>query len=260
MIKIDQGKCIGCLKCVAVCPFNVLKIKDGRPDFPEGSSCIKCLHCAAACPQLAIGLDEIEGVVAEELPKMPENFSELMEGYLMTRRSYRHFKSEPVPKEILEQALSVSAWAPSAKNQHPVKWVVVSDANKIRSIMDHILEYVKEAGISPEVAKLYEQGKNVVLGNAPTLILAYCRTDAVNPFTDTALALYNVELMLQSKEFGTCWAGYLMRFCNQIPALREMLNLPEGCQFYGALLAGSPKNEEYLHIPNRHKMPKIQWI
>ncbi|MBP6491461.1 MAG: 4Fe-4S binding protein, partial [Clostridia bacterium] len=29
MIKIDQGKCIGCLKCVAVCPFNVLKIKDG---------------------------------------------------------------------------------------------------------------------------------------------------------------------------------------------------------------------------------------
>ena len=91
--------------------------------------------------------------------------------------------------------------------------------------MDHILDYVKEAGISPEVPKLYEQGKNVVMGNAATLILAYSRTDAVNPFTDSALALYNTELMLQSQGIGTCWAGYLMRFCNQIPALREMLKI-----------------------------------
>ena len=260
MVNIDLKKCIGCLKCVAVCPFNVLDIENGKPQASQEKPCIKCLHCAAACPQNAIQLGDLDGILPEEIPKFPVNHPQLIENHLMARRSYRHFKQEPVSKEILSNALRVSAWAPSAKNQHPAKWIVINDVSKIRKIMDHILDYVKETGASPEIAALYERGYNVVMGNANTLILAYARTDSINPFTDTALALYNVELMLQSQGIGTCWAGYLMRMCNQVPAVRDILKLPEGCQFYGALMVGYPENEEYLHIPNRHKQPNIQWL
>ena len=156
--------------------------------------------------------------------------------------------------------MKVSAWAPSAKNQHPTKWVVISDDNKISIIMEHILEYVKETGISPEIAELYKLGHNVVMGNAKTLILAYCRTNAINPSVDTALAIYNAELTLQAQGIGTCWAGYLTRMCNQVPAIREILKLPEDCQVYGALMVGYPGDEKYIHIPNRHKQPDIQWL
>jgi len=260
MVNIDLDKCIGCLTCVSVCPFKVLSNKDGKPDASEDKLCVKCLHCAAACPQKAVSLGELEGILTEEMPKLPENFPELIEGYLMTRRSYRHFKPESVPKDIMNHALRVSAWAPSAKNQHPTKWVVINDENKIKKIMDHILDYVKETGTSPEIAKLYEQGHNVVVGNAKTLLLAYARTSAINPPVDSALALYNAELVLQSQGIGTCWAGYLTRMCNQVPALRDMMELPEGCQFYGALMIGYPENEEYIHIPNRHKQPDIKWL
>lgn len=260
MINIDLEKCIGCLKCVSVCPFNVLHTENDKPEMSDDKLCIKCLHCAAACPQNAIKLDELEGIVHEEMPVVPENYQQLIEGSLVTRRSYRHFKPEPVSKDIMSNALRVSAWAPSAKNQHPTKWIVITDENVIKQMMDHILDFVRETGTSPEIAKLYELGYNVVMGTAKTLLLAYCRTDAINPSVDTALALYNAELVLQSQGIGTCWAGYLNRMCNQVPALLDILKLPEGCQFYGAMMVGYPENENYLHIPNRHKQPKIQWL
>lgn len=259
MIKIDSEKCIGCLNCISVCPFNVLEAEAGRPKVAK-EFCIKCLHCAAACPECAISLNGREGVISQEIPKMPENIHKLIEGSLMTRRSYRRFKPEPVPQEIISDALRTAAWAPSAKNQHPTKWIVVNSEAMIRKMMEHILKYVKETGVSPEIAEIYEQGRNVVMGNARTLIIAYARTDAINPFVDSALALYSAELVLQSQGIGTCWAGYLMRMCNQIPAIREMLNIPEGRQVCCCLMAGYPDNEEYIHIPNRLKQPEIKWF
>lgn len=260
MIKIDRNRCIGCLQCAAVCPFQVLESVDGRPETVRESLCIKCLHCAAACPCQAVSLEELEGTLPEESPSIPDNYSALIEHHLMMRRSYRSFKPEPVAREILEHALKVSAWAPSAKNQHPAKWIVVRDEKIVQKIMVHILNFVKETGTSPEIAALYEQGHNVVTGTANTLILAYSKTTAINPPVDSALALYNAELVLQAQGIGTCWAGYLTRMCNQIPALRELLKLPEDCQIYGALMAGYPDKEHYLHIPNRHKQPLIQWL
>lgn len=259
MVKIDLEKCIGCLKCVSVCPFQVLSIKDGKPEA-EGKLCVKCLHCAAACSENAISLENMEGVLPDEMPEFPDDFQNLMEGHLMTRRSYRHFKAKPIPKDIMSSALRVSAWAPSAKNQHPTKWIVVNDEKKIDQMMEHILNYVRETGNSPEIVKLYEGGLNVVMGTAKTLIIAYAKTDAINPFVDSALALYNAELVLQSQGIGTCWAGYLMRMCNQVPALKDIIKLPEGYQVCCAMMAGYPENEEYIHIPNRHKQPIIEWL
>lgn len=260
MIKIDPEKCIGCLKCVSVCPLRALDTENGRPAMYEEKLCMKCLHCAAACAQDAIRLDDLNGILPVDMPELGDDFPGRMEGFLMARRSYRHFKPEPVPRDVIDHALRVSAWAPSAKNQHPAKWIVICDENTIKVIMGHILEYVRETGISPEIAQRYERGYNVVMGNARTLILGYARTDAVNPFVDTALALHYAELMLQVRGIGTCWAGYLTRMCNQVPAIREMIGLPDGCQVYASLMAGYPAQEEYIHIPNRHKQPDIKWL
>lgn len=260
MITIDFEKCTGCFRCAAVCPFKVIGTERGKPEAADDRLCVKCLHCAAACPQGAISLNGLDGALPDEIPELPENMKELIEGYLMTRRSYRHFKPEPVPRDIVNAALRVSAWAPSAKNQHPAGWIVISDENKISRMMEFILQYTKETGTYPEVANLYELGHNVVTGNAKTIILAYAGTDSINPPVDTALALNYAELMLQAQGIGTCWAGYLTRFCNMIPAIREMLDLPEGCQFYGALMAGYPENEKYIRIPNRHKRPDVRWL
>ncbi len=58
-----------------------------------------------------------------------EAFLELMRG----RRSVRHFSPEPVPRELVENAIRVAGTAPSGANQQPWSFVVVSDdATKAR--------------------------------------------------------------------------------------------------------------------------------
>ncbi|MBR0596303.1 nitroreductase family protein [Sinanaerobacter chloroacetimidivorans] len=260
MVTIDSDKCIGCQRCIFVCPFTVLEVKDGKPSIHPEKQCLNCMHCAAVCPEKALGLDSEKGTLPGELPLLPENFSGMLEDFLFLRRSYRHFKPEPVPKEELEHALHVAAWAPSAKNQHPTKWIVINQVDKIQEIMHLILQYIEKTGISPEVAKEYEHGNNVVMGTANTIIMSYTGPNAINPPVDSALALYTAELILQSKGIGTCWAGYLTRLSNQIPEVRELLQLPEGCQICSALMVGYPENETYIHIPNRKKKPAIRWI
>ncbi|QOX64830.1 4Fe-4S dicluster domain-containing protein [Anoxybacterium hadale] len=260
MIHIDAERCINCMQCVKVCPFQVLEGGGGKPECIRENLCIQCLHCAAACPREAVSLDDLNGTFQGDFPSFSDNFSDQIEHHLLTRRSYRSFKSDVVDKNIIAHALQTSAWAPSAKNDHPTEWIVVSGKPFIQEIMDHILSYVDETGISPEIASLYKAGHNIVTGTANTLILAAAKTTAINPSVDTALALYNAELVLQANGLGTCWAGYLTRMCNQIPSLRQLINLPEDCQIYNALMVGYPDQEHYLHIPNRKKQPAIHWI
>lgn len=262
MIQINEKQCIGCLKCVKVCPFTVLGEKDGRPYLKEGKVCLKCMHCAAACPKEAISFDGKDAVLSQEMPKLSNSFPKELEQHIQARRSYRHFEERPVDRKLLQDALELASWAPSAKNQHPAKWIIVDSQDVIKSMMDRILEYVKQTGNSPEIASEYgNEGNNVVMGTAPTLILCYGRNNAINPSQDTAIAMATAELILQAKGVGTCWAGYLTRLCNGIPALQELLpRLPENNSFYGAFMAGYPKEETYLRIPERLKRADIQWV
>lgn len=60
-IKIDYRYCVGCLRCVEVCPqANVLRVVERgavmRPRIVELDACAGCGGCVRACPTHAIGL------------------------------------------------------------------------------------------------------------------------------------------------------------------------------------------------------------
>jgi iodotyrosine deiodinase len=59
----------------------------------------------------------------EEARRRSRGFLELMRA----RRSVRRFSPEPVPRELIEDALRVAGSAPSGANQQPWTFVVVSD-------------------------------------------------------------------------------------------------------------------------------------
>jgi nitroreductase len=217
------------------------------------------MHCAAACPKKAVLWNDQPAALEKSLPKIPDDFSETLEGYLQTVRSYRNFKPVPVEKELLKHVLELSVWSPSAKNQHPTNWIVINDEAKLLTIMNLILAYVKESGNSLEIADEYEKGNNVVMGSAKTVVIAHARTNAINPAVDTAIAMQNITLMLNAHGVGSCWAGYLTRLSNVIPEIRELIGVPEGHQIFGAMMAGYPDGERYLSVPVRVKEPKISW-
>jgi nitroreductase len=238
----------------------VLAEEDDEPKFRPEKLCVECFHCAAVCPTDAVLFDGKTAILENPLKEIPDNFSATLENYLLSVRSCRHFKDIPVEKELLNRALELASWAPSAKNQHPTDWVVVNDESKLQEIMKNILEYTKENGISPEIASEYAEGNNVVMGQAKTILIAHADEKAINPSSDTALALHQIMLFLQANGVGSCWAGYLTRLTNAIPAVREILEIPSGHAVYGALMLGYPQKENYLHIPKRTKQRKITWI
>ncbi len=46
---------------------------------------------------------------------------------MRTRRSVRHFSSDPVPPDLIDRAIAIAGSAPSGANQQPWRFVVVAD-------------------------------------------------------------------------------------------------------------------------------------
>lgn len=47
-----EDKCIGCGKCVTLCPLNNIQLRNKKPKW--GSDCTHCMACICACPVEAI--------------------------------------------------------------------------------------------------------------------------------------------------------------------------------------------------------------
>jgi len=83
----------------------------------------------------------------DEARERSQAFLDLMRA----RRSVRHFSSEPVARELIENALRTAGTAPSGANQQPWTFVVVEDAAvkaEIRRAAEHEEEllYTERAG------------------------------------------------------------------------------------------------------------------
>lgn len=262
MITIEKSKCVKCKQCIKVCPFTVLQEMDGYPEFNVNKVCIECLHCAAICPEDAIEYDfgSNSNPKCKSIPMpLTEDFANQLTYHIKTRRSIRHFKEEVVSKEVLTDILSTVKMVPSAKNQHPCKWVIVHGKDHTQRVMDMVLSWVSQTGIAPEIQSEYAIGNNIVTMDAPDLLIAYGSESAINSHTDCTIALTSAELLLQAKGIGTCWAGYLTRMSNANPEIIKYLGIPEGNKIYGILAMGYPDGEKYNKIPCRPDS-EITWI
>jgi nitroreductase/NAD-dependent dihydropyrimidine dehydrogenase PreA subunit len=260
MVIINRDLCNECMICTRVCPFNVMIEKDGRPQLDSNKKCIECMHCGAACPQKAIDFDNRPGVLERDLIALDDKFSENLNSLLLQRRSYRSFSEKKISQDVLEEALWLASYAPSAKNERPTKWIVIQDEVAIKKMMEEIIEYTTREKIAPEIANEYVAGRNVVFGNANTVLVGYGSTKAINPPVDIALETHTAEIVLQAQGIGTCWAGYFARLSNIIPGIKEKLDLGEGEKVFAALMMGYPKDEKYLHVPSRKSDPEIKWL
>lgn len=258
MITIDHNACIHCGQCVSVCPFTVLEQQTDGTILHTGKHCLACMHCAAICPKRAIVYNGKPAVCRPAVP-LPEHTAATIEQLLYQRRSYRRFQKKRIPESLLQQAMQAAMMAPSAKNEHPVRWMILRNPETLQHIMQCILQYCEETGISPEIPMEYARGNNPVIGEHAEILVGYCKKTALNPSQDTAIALTTAELILQANGVGTCWGGYLTRFLNQIPACRDMLSLPEDCAVYGTLMMGYPAQAAYCAVPKRVEQPEIQW-
>jgi len=56
-LKLDQAVCIGCGRCLEVCPHQVFSLTGRKAAITDLDACMECGACALNCPVKAIAVD-----------------------------------------------------------------------------------------------------------------------------------------------------------------------------------------------------------
>ena len=168
-------------------------------------------------------------------------------GRMRWRRSLRDFSSEPVPYELIEEAVSVAATAPSGANQQPWKFIIVVDPELKRAI--------REAAEAEEFDNYTNRFPDEWLQ-----ALEPFGTDWRKPFLETApylIVVFRVDYGIagESKikhyyvnESVGIATGFLLAALH-LAGLATLTHTPSPMGFLGKIL-GRPANERpYLLIP-----------
>ncbi len=70
-LELDAPNCIGCGRCVEVCPHGVFTLNDAKARIVDRDVCMECGACARNCPVGVISVDAgvgcASGLIAEWL-------------------------------------------------------------------------------------------------------------------------------------------------------------------------------------------------
>lgn len=55
-LALNAERCVGCSRCVDVCPHNVFDIADGKARIIRRDDCVECGACALNCPAAALSV------------------------------------------------------------------------------------------------------------------------------------------------------------------------------------------------------------
>lgn len=160
---------------------------------------------------------------------------------ILTRRSIRRYKPDPVARESLRTILECAMAAPSAVNQQPWQFVVVDD----RAILDAIArvhpyaQMVKEASLAI-----------VVCGDTSSL-----KAPGYWP-QDCAAATENILVAARALGLGTCWCGVYSNE-KRVSAFRELFKLPEHIVPFCVIAVGHPAEQK--PAANRYDESRIHY-
>ncbi|WP_196599821.1 nitroreductase family protein [Pectinatus frisingensis] len=259
LITIDQEKCIQCGACVKECPSFVLSMGRTGPEIAAAQSCIACGHCVAICPQAAIDYKKTPLSKQLELADYPQLNAKESELFLRSRRSIRSYLGKAVPREELVKLVNIARFAPTASNSQGISYVIIDD----RKILDASVEIVIDKLESDNTLKqrfthylneYHENGVDVILRNAPSLILATADMNFPRGRENSIFSLAYLELYAPTLGLGSCWAGILEVLALDIKSpLLKLFHIPEGRKITGAVMAGYPQYK-YKRLVERNPL------
>ncbi len=73
-LNLDQGACIGCGRCIEVCPHSVFRPSGKKVAVQSRDLCMECGACARNCPSAAVrvsaGVGCASGLITEWLSEI----------------------------------------------------------------------------------------------------------------------------------------------------------------------------------------------
>ena len=112
---------------------------------------------------------------------------------MKSRRSCRAFKSDPVPRELVEQVAEAGLWAASGMGRQSTKIVAITD----KALRDRIAEQNRKIGGWPE-------GFDPFYG-APVILAVIADQNAFTGLYDGSLVMGNLMLAAHSLGLASIW-------------------------------------------------------
>lgn len=146
--------------------------------------------------------------------------------HIYTRVSIRKYQDRPVEKEKTLAILRAAMQAPSAANQQPWEFYVVTNKEKLQALSE----------VSPYAG---------MTKNAPVAIVAVYRKACIVPSyaqIDLSIAMENLWLETDAQGLGGVWLG-IAPVEERMKAVEEILDLPDTVRAFAIFPYGYPAEE-----------------
>ena len=161
--------------------------------------------------------------------------SETVIDNIMTRRSIRKYRAQPVGRDTMLTILRCGINAPNGQNRQSWEIRVVDNPEYISGITEEYLKAYPKAGEDPSFVNMFR--------NAPTVV--FVANDPSYDFSQVDCGLLGGNMMLSawSMGIGSCCLGGPVRFMNENPAAAEYLEklgFSEGYRLLYCIAFGYP--------------------
>ena len=157
---------------------------------------------------------------------------------IFTRVSIRKYEERPVEQEKIEKILRAAMAAPSAGNQQPWEFYVVTDRMKIEALSQ----------VSPYA---------LCAGKAPVVLVPCYRTEGLHfpayDMVDLSIATENAWLEITSQGLGGVWLGIAPEE-DRIRKVDEILGIGDALHAFALLPFGYPaesRKQQDRYDPDR---------
>jgi nitroreductase len=160
---------------------------------------------------------------------------------ILTRRSVRKYTDNRVPEDLVKQLLRAAMAAPSAANEQPWHFVVITD----RSIMAQVPSF------HPHSHMLKEAALAILVCSDPSLELTKGRG-----VLDCSAATQNLLLAAHALGLGAVWLG-IYPVEERMNGMRKLLNMPSRVVPLALVSIGYP--DERLRTEERFKPERVHY-
>ena len=160
---------------------------------------------------------------------------------ILTRRSVRKYTDNRVPEDLVKQLLRAAMAAPSAANEQPWHFVVITD----RSIMAQVQSF------HPHSHMLKEAALAILVCSDPSLELTKGRG-----VLDCSAATQNLLLAAHALGLGAVWLG-IYPVEERMNGMRKLLNMPSRVVPLALVSIGYP--DERLRTEERFKAERVHY-
>lgn len=179
---------------------------------------------------------------------------------IYTRRSVREFTAEKLERGTIHQLIDAAIQAPSAVNEQPWSFSVVSDPQLLARMSTqakaHLLR-TPPRGMEPSHLQTVAGDPSVdIFHHAPVLIVISSVTNDQWAVENCSLAAQNLMLAARSARLGTCWIGFAQVWLTT-PEGKSALELPASYVPVAPIVVGHPKT---IPAAVPRKSPDIHWI